>query len=151
MLKSATPDDRLANMYAYRKAKGLCYKCGLAYSKGHKCADTVQLHLVEEIWNQFTTSESKETMDYVPAELHAVVMSQAAQGEVSATKTMKFLGSIQGVDLLILLDSGSSHTFLSAAVASQLTRCSQICEPLSVQIANNTHLICSSELPNATW
>jgi hypothetical protein len=89
-------------------------------------------HWVEKIWNHFTPSESEETVDTVPAELHAVVMSQAAQGEVYATKTMKFLGSIQGVQLLILLDSGSSHTFLSAVVASQLTGCSQLCQPLSV-------------------
>jgi hypothetical protein len=99
---------------------------------------------VEEIWNHFTPFESNEPVDTVPAELHAVLMSQAAQGEVSATKTMKFLGSIQGVDLLILLDSGSSHTCLSAAVASQLIGCSQICPPLSVQIANMTCLSCST-------
>jgi hypothetical protein len=45
--------DRLSSVYAYRKAKGLCYKCGLAYSRGHQCLEIVQLHMVEELWQQF--------------------------------------------------------------------------------------------------
>jgi hypothetical protein len=32
--KPPAMDDKLAALYAYRKAKGLCYKCGLAYSRG---------------------------------------------------------------------------------------------------------------------
>jgi hypothetical protein len=48
--KSHSTEDKLATLYAYRKAKGLCYKCGLIYARSHKCAETVQLHLVEELW-----------------------------------------------------------------------------------------------------
>jgi hypothetical protein len=32
-------DDRLTSLYAYHKAKGLCYKCGAPFARGHKCAD----------------------------------------------------------------------------------------------------------------
>jgi hypothetical protein len=35
---------------AYHKAKGIFYKCGLPYACGHRCADLVQLHVVEELW-----------------------------------------------------------------------------------------------------
>jgi hypothetical protein len=38
---------------AYRKAKGLCYKCGLPYTRGHRCADSVQLQVVDELWQLF--------------------------------------------------------------------------------------------------
>jgi hypothetical protein len=47
---SSSTDDRIASLYAYRKAKGLCYKCGLQYSRDHRCSETVQLHVVEELW-----------------------------------------------------------------------------------------------------
>jgi predicted aspartyl protease len=39
---------------------------------------------------------------------------------------MRFLGSIQGHTILILVDSGSSHTFINASVAAQLARISSL-------------------------
>jgi hypothetical protein len=48
--KSQSTDDKFSTLYAYRRAKGLCYKCGLQYSRGHRCADTVSLQVVEELW-----------------------------------------------------------------------------------------------------
>jgi hypothetical protein len=47
---NSSTDSRLASLYAYHKAQGLCYKCGLQYARGHKCADTIQLQMVEELW-----------------------------------------------------------------------------------------------------
>jgi predicted aspartyl protease len=64
---------------------------------------------------------------------------------------MKFRGSIQGLELLILLDSGSSHTFLTASVATQLTGCSPVDVPMPVQVANGHNLLCSSELRETVW
>jgi hypothetical protein len=52
-----TTQDKLASLFAYRKAKGLCYKCGLQYAKGHRCADTVQLHVVDELWKLLDLSD----------------------------------------------------------------------------------------------
>jgi hypothetical protein len=40
-------EDRVAALRAYRKAKGLCHKCGEKWSSEHKCGPTVQLHVVE--------------------------------------------------------------------------------------------------------
>jgi hypothetical protein len=33
--KNPSTDDRIASLYAYHKTKGLCYKCGLKYSRDH--------------------------------------------------------------------------------------------------------------------
>lgn len=51
--QARSADDKLAPLMAYRKAKGLCYKCGLPYTRGHRCADSVQLHVVDELWQLF--------------------------------------------------------------------------------------------------
>jgi hypothetical protein len=32
---------------------GLCFKCNEKWDKDHKCASTVQLHLVQELWDLF--------------------------------------------------------------------------------------------------
>jgi hypothetical protein len=38
----------------YRKAKGLCYKCGEKWGPEHSCSATVQMHIVEEHWELFS-------------------------------------------------------------------------------------------------
>jgi hypothetical protein len=132
--KNSTTDERLSNLYAYRKAQGLCYKCGMAYSKGHKCLDVVHLHLVEELWQQLDLSDPDDSPDAAEAEIHTLFLSQSAAGMTISPKTMKFRGSIQGLELLILLDSGSSHTFLNVLVALLVNF------PMPVQVANGHRL-----------
>jgi hypothetical protein len=144
-------EERLSNLYAYHKAQGLCYKCGLAYSKGHKCPDVVQLHLVEELWQQLDLCDSDDPPVVDEDELHNLLLSQSAAGLKVSSKTMKFRGSIQGLELLILLDSGSSHTFLSASVAAQIKGCSLVDAPMPVQVANGHNLLCAYELRDTVW
>jgi hypothetical protein len=47
--RGTTPEDKAATLMAYRKAKGLCYKCGMKWHPGHKCSNSVSLHVVEEL------------------------------------------------------------------------------------------------------
>jgi hypothetical protein len=48
--KGAHSDEKMTTLMNYRKAKGLCYKCGMKWNPGHKCANSVSLHVVEELW-----------------------------------------------------------------------------------------------------
>jgi hypothetical protein len=115
-------DDRLTSLYAFRKVKGLCYKCGAPFARGHKCADLVQLHLVEEMWKmvQLLEEDSVEDTADGETELNVLHLSKAAVTGLEVPRTMKFVGHISGLDVLVLLDSGSSHSFLSTTVAQYL-------------------------------
>jgi uncharacterized protein len=42
------------------------------------------------------------------------------------------------MEILILIDSGSSHSFISAQVAAQLQGVSVSASPIQVQVANGT-------------
>jgi hypothetical protein len=106
---------------------------------------------VEELWQTWDLPASEGTDENSHAELHNLLLSQAARGGSPATKTMKFYGSIQGINILILLDSGSSHTFISSSVAAQLQGCTTVNTSLPVQIANGSRLICALELVQAEW
>jgi hypothetical protein len=53
--------------------------------------------------------------------------------------------------MLILLDSGSSHYFVSNIHASSLVGLTHMNSPLSVQVANGGILNCVMELPEAQW
>jgi hypothetical protein len=41
--------DNLTSLLSYCKAKGLCYKCGDKWGKGHTYPAQVPLHIVEEL------------------------------------------------------------------------------------------------------
>jgi hypothetical protein len=45
--RGTTPKDKVAALMAYRKARGLCYKCGMKWHPIHKCSNSVSLHVVK--------------------------------------------------------------------------------------------------------
>lgn len=59
-------EDKITALRNYRKAKGLCFKCGERWGHEHTCPSTVQMHIVEELLalfstDELTSSESPET------------------------------------------------------------------------------------------
>jgi hypothetical protein len=66
-------------------------------------------------------------------------------------KTLKFLGSIQGNEVIVLVDSGSSNSFINSRLASVLVGISQLSSPVKVQVANGQIIQCVSEFQSATW
>jgi hypothetical protein len=80
-----------------------------------------------------------------------LVLSEAAWLGVESAKSMKLCSSIQGKQLVILLDSGSSHSFLDVALANQLQGLSLLPKPLLVRVANGVVLSCRHQLLQAQW
>lgn len=64
---------------------------------------------------------------------------------------MQFRGMIQGHEILILVDSGSTHSFLSFVVASRLSGVQPMAKPVSVKIADGAAVVCDSKLPAIEW
>lgn len=161
-------DDRAANvnskvsaLKAYRKARNLCFTCGEKYAPGHKCSNNVKLHVVEELLAMLQTSDSEgesltadaEHFEDAVADNQEVLMSiskQALNGSEN-NHSMRLMGQIQGRDVLILIDSGSSNNFISAELASQLTGVQKLRRPIKVKVAGGGILSGDSELPNCQW
>jgi hypothetical protein len=51
--RSSTNQDKITALRNYRRAKGLCFKCGEKWGHEHVCPSTVQMHIVEELWAMF--------------------------------------------------------------------------------------------------
>lgn len=49
MEEKHTIEQKLDALKAMRKAKCLCFKCGEKYHRGHKCAPSTQLQLIEDL------------------------------------------------------------------------------------------------------
>ena len=150
--EAPTNDAKLAAIKSYRRTMGLCYKCAAPWSKGHKCAPEVLL-AVEAIWGDFDdhTAQDPDTSGDPPDEQIFLAISKAAVLGTASARTVRFTGSLMGQPVHILLDSGSSSSFVNSAVAAQLTNVQS--EPIStrVQVAGGSHLQSTLLLRGLTW
>jgi hypothetical protein len=147
-------EDRWRALRAYRRAKGLCQYCAEKWSKDHKCSDTIQLHALQEVMELFQIEEDKlfvADTDYQAEDQLFLTLSLAAVSGVSSHKTMCLEGLIQGHHIKILVDSGSSNTFISDQLAAKLSGVILAPQPVMVQVANGHNLQCVSILPDAEW
>jgi hypothetical protein len=113
----------MAALVEYRMAQGLCQKCGKKWHKTHKCADSVQLNALQEIWDivdaELGNVEHSTTTNF-DSEQCFLPISEVVVTRGQGPRTLKIRGTIQDVEILVLIDSGSSHSFISAQVADQL-------------------------------
>jgi hypothetical protein len=147
-----TPEERMAALRAFRRAKGLCIHCAKKWHRDHKCSPTVQLHVVQELLEVFQLddidhlSATTENVD----RLFVALSKEAVSGQ-DGPRTMRLQGIIQGKPLLILIDSGNTHTFISQALSSSLQRTSQMFTDIQVKVANGSILHCTSVLKATEW
>jgi len=94
--------DKLAALKAYRRAMDLCFKCGEKWVHQHKFPPSVQLHVLQELWELFQLN-ADESLQSEQSEL-CMAISQAAVTGRQTPKTLKLLGSIQGYQVTILVD-----------------------------------------------
>lgn len=78
------------------------------------------------------------------------ISNLATTGETTP-RTVRLLGHIGNLEVLVLVDYGSSHSFISEAVAAQMQ--SQVVQmaPMAVKIADGGTLSCSGYIPACTW
>jgi hypothetical protein len=116
----------------------------------------VQLHAVQELWelfqledegNGYPTSQCSEP----PTDLLLLAFSKAAVTGFPAPRTIKLVGSIQDKVISVLVDSGSTSSFISSTVAARLTDVTPLPSPSFVQVAGGGILCCNSVIKNAIW
>jgi predicted aspartyl protease len=104
------------------------------------------LYAIQEMWDLMSEEESvaNESLslfpDNDPAQLCLCVSKAAVSGKDSP-KSMRLLGQIQGIDILMLVDSGSSNTFLSSEMAARMTGAARLAHPLSIKVANGVSMM----------
>lgn len=148
-------DDRFSTLRNYRRARGLCVRCGEKWAPGHKCPPVPQLHVLQEIWDvcqaEFEAPDSPEdSPEPVPPQLFLMLSSAAVSGS-QAPLTLRLSGTIAGQHISILVDSGSSHSFLSFDIAAKLDGVQPLSVPLSVRVADGGSVQCVSQIPDAEW
>nr|ABA98724.1 retrotransposon protein, putative, unclassified [Oryza sativa Japonica Group] len=137
-------EDRVAALRAYRKAKGLCHTCGEKWSREHKCGPTVQLHVVEELLDLLEepdgeaksagTDELTEKASETVSEVCQI--SKEAMLGTESSGTLRLQGLIQQYEIMMLVDSGSTHSFISEEMASKIRGNQKTVQAFRVRVAD---------------
>lgn len=105
---SKSMDERLG-------AKGLCDRWAEKWHKRHTCAATVQLHAMQEVWELFDPEElpaPTESESIHEDQLFSMVLWEVGGGG-SAKHALQMMGWFRQQKVSILIDSGSTHFFVS--------------------------------------
>lgn len=110
--------------YMKRREEGRCFHCGGPYSPGHRCAErSIRVMILAE------EDEDEKAEASVKVEQKAMELSGLSASGLSQSNTMKLQGWVQGKRVLVLIDSGATHSFISTRLVKELglkctdTRC----------------------------
>lgn len=78
------------------------------------------------------------------------VSLHALKGQLP-TGTIKLAGMVNNNQLVILVDSGSTHSFLDPAAARRLNCEVEVINPLNVSVAGGGNIECISKCPRVEW
>ncbi|XP_043817377.1 uncharacterized protein LOC110625649 [Manihot esculenta] len=129
--KTATPVKRLSwEEMQKRRAAGLCFNCDAKFTPGHRCAKP-QLLLLDG-------GTEDEGEDEPEISLHALI-------GWSNSQTMRVLIKIGSTEMIVLIDSSSTHNFINGKMAESLRLPATAVKPKKVKVANGGHLHCSGK------
>lgn len=80
-----------------------------------------------------------------------MAISQQALSGTESPISFRLRGWVQGVEVLMLVDSGSSHSFIDNSLSQQLQGVQQLPKSVSVKVADGGLLCCSKFIPYCDW
>ena len=100
-----------------KRANGLCYKCDAKFAPGHKCSVKLQVLIVDE---EIGEEDGAEGDDEGHAHLDMAEVSLNAISGLTPPQTMKVKGKLRGMEVIVLIDSGATHNFVSTRIMKRL-------------------------------
>ena len=122
--------------YKRHLAAGTCFKCCLKYGPTHRCPPktlNVLVYEEEDLLDDMTPDEKEA----VEAEIE-LRLSELSFNGLDTSETMKLFGSLNNHDLLVMVDSGASHCFVSDKVVAQLQLQVTPTAPYSVRLGDGS-------------
>ncbi|KAJ0555261.1 putative nucleotidyltransferase, Ribonuclease H [Helianthus annuus] len=136
-----------------KRAKGECFWCNEKYSPTHNCKFkhlyNIEL-LGEEDGDDSEFKGMEQDFSEVQTEGEAQLSVYAMTG-VTSFSTMRVVGTIGTRQIHILIDSGSTHNFVSSKLASKLNCHTREVTLMKVLVANGKELDCSQLCQDFQW
>ena len=142
-----------------RRRKGLCMWCGAKYVLGHSCVKS-QLYQLLVDDTEGDPQERDEFLDCLDqleevkeegSESQKPVISLHAMLGTGDTNTMRLQGRIKNTQLVILVDSGSTHNFMDQTIAKKVGCHTHIMSGIGVSIANGDKIWVQEVCKEVLW
>ncbi|KAF3952555.1 hypothetical protein CMV_021899, partial [Castanea mollissima] len=126
-----------------QREKGLCFSCNEKCTPGHRCAASQALltevcpqqEFVEE---SFDKLEEGVVKDHEDCKEEAPLISLHAIAGCSSPRTMQVKAKIGKRELVVLIDNGSTHNFMSHSLGLAVMPITEF----NVKVANGESLVC---------
>lgn len=142
----------------YRRANGLCFKCGDRYSRQHRCKQPTQLLTINVgEYGEVLTDDAVHALELLedpapvqPAPECCLLSTHAVSGGESP-HTICLRALVGNQVMLLLVDSGSTHSFISQAFEDRIKAKSMSSPPVEVRVINGDRLTCDSMVTGVQW
>lgn len=150
-VKKITPAEM-----ARRREKGLCYNCDEFYVHGHKC-QKLQLFLMvgdeEKTWEM-----ENELCDEIDKEVE-LIQSDFDEGGISihtlkgthGIHTLQIEGMIKGQRITMLVNTGSTHNFISQTLVKSQKLSTIDCAQMNISLADGSSTACNKKVEGLVW
>jgi hypothetical protein len=104
---------------------------------------------MQELWDMILSDQHESEGKFEDsAKQFMILLSHEVVSAKVVFKTFRLIEYLQGVELLMLVDSGNSHCFLNSALGT--LGIAIMPSPLLVKVANGNTIHCSQELSNVS-
>jgi hypothetical protein len=104
---------------------------------------------VLELFQPKSDDDSTDPQSPSSTELHLMAADTGIKDP--SVLTFQLAAEVQGHQVLLLVDSGSTHSFLNSWFAAECTGVLPLSTPLSIKVANGERLVCNQTLQSCPW
>lgn len=116
--------SKVKTLRDYRRARGLCFKCGERCEHDHTYPTFVQLHVIEELLELFginTPEDQGASLEEEPPQGVVMTISLSTLTGSVSPLALQVRSWIQGCEVLMLVDSGNTTSFINERFATNTT------------------------------
>ena len=100
----------------------MCFRCDEKYTVGHRCKNKeIQVLIVDDERGDLGVEEEARMNDTHESAIDEIAeLSINSMVGLSAPKTMKVKGKISQQDIVVMIDCGATHNFISTKLVKRL-------------------------------
>lgn len=110
----------------------------------------LSLNAIEGLWQFCSDTSHSDHEDSDSTDDLCTISIQTVKG-TEGVQIIRLRGFIQGTEAFMLVDSGSTHCFISDQSAANTPGWHALSTPIQVKVANGNLLGCSHEIPHLLW